>query len=163
MKILCGLLLVFMSMRTSGQILKNIKDRAVNKAKENTIDKARTEARNAAHKQLDQVRAEFDSTDFDYAILLSDNSGLFNVKDKREFGGKFMTLKNVGTSLYRRDFDISDEVKSMKFPGAVRPQEEITLHAAKRGAVGGLWQFDVSARVGERLVAEGVVVLNKVE
>ena len=53
-------------------------------------------------------------------------------------------------------------IKSMKFPGAVRPQEEITLQAAKRGAVGGLWQFDVSARVGERLVAEGVVVLNEV-
>ena len=58
---------------------------------------------------MDKARASFDSTDFDYAILLSDNSGLFNVKDKRELGGKFMTIKNVGTSLYRRDFDISDE------------------------------------------------------
>ncbi len=109
MKILCGLFFIFLSIQSPAQILKNIKDRAVNKAKANTIDKAKSEARNAAHKQLDQVRAEFDSTDFDYAILLSDNSGLFNVKDKREFGGKFMTLKNVGTSLYRRDFDISDE------------------------------------------------------
>ena len=53
-------------------------------------------------------------------------------------------------------------IKSMKFPGAVRPQEEIALRAEKRGAVGGLWQFEVSARVGERVVAEGVVVLNEV-
>ena len=53
-------------------------------------------------------------------------------------------------------------IKSMKFPDAVHPQEEITLHAAKRAVVGGLWQFDVTARVGERLVAEGVVVLNEV-
>ena len=53
-------------------------------------------------------------------------------------------------------------IKAMKFPGAVRPREEITLRAEKRGAVGGLWQFDVVARVGERVVAEGTLVLNEV-
>lgn len=53
-------------------------------------------------------------------------------------------------------------IKSMKFPGAVRPDEQVTLRAEKRGAVGGLWQFDVIARVGERVVAEGSVVLNEV-
>ena len=53
-------------------------------------------------------------------------------------------------------------IKALKFPGAVKPQEEITLRAEKRGAVGGLWQFDVIARVGERVVAEGAVVLNEV-
>ena len=52
-------------------------------------------------------------------------------------------------------------IKAMKFPGAVRPAEEIELRAEKRGAVGGLWQFDVIARVGERVVAEGVVVLSE--
>ena len=52
-------------------------------------------------------------------------------------------------------------IKSMKFPGAVRPEEQISLRAEKRGAVGGLWQFEVSARVGERVVAEGTVVLNE--
>ncbi len=53
-------------------------------------------------------------------------------------------------------------IKSMKFPAAARPQEEIVLRAEKRGAVGGLWQFEVAARVGERTVAEGVVVLNEI-
>src|SRR5882672_1131202 len=109
MKILLGTLFVFLSFQLPAQILKNLKDKAVNKAKENTIDKAKYEARNAAHKQINDLRAEFDSTDFDYAILVSDNSGLFNVKDKRELGGKFMTIKNVGNSLYRKDFDLSDE------------------------------------------------------
>ena len=52
-------------------------------------------------------------------------------------------------------------IKAMKFPGAVRPEEEITLKAGKRAAVGGLWQFDVEARAGGRVVAEGVVVLNE--
>ena len=50
-------------------------------------------------------------------------------------------------------------IKAMKFPGAVRPGEEIALHARKAGAVGGLWQFAVEATVGTKVVAEGVVVL----
>ncbi|HWR33931.1 MAG TPA: CHAT domain-containing tetratricopeptide repeat protein [Chitinophagaceae bacterium] len=89
--------------------MKNIKDRAVNKAKTNTIDKAKYEARKAAHDKMQDIRNEFDSTDFDYAILVSDNSGLFNVKDRRELGGKFLSIKNIGGQLYRKDFDISDE------------------------------------------------------
>jgi tetratricopeptide (TPR) repeat protein len=109
MKIFIGLLFLFLSVQSSSQILKNIKDRAINKAKENTVDKAKYEARNAVHKQLNDIRDSFDSTDFDYAILLSDNSGLFNVKDRREFGSKFLNLKSIGTSVYHRDFDISDE------------------------------------------------------
>ena len=52
-------------------------------------------------------------------------------------------------------------IKAMKFPGAARPAEEIVLRAEKRGAVGGLWQFEVIARIGERVVAEGVVVLSE--
>lgn len=53
-------------------------------------------------------------------------------------------------------------IKTMKFPGAVAPGEEITLRAQKLGAVGGLWQFEVAAHVQERLVAEGVIVLSEV-
>ena len=45
----------------------------------------------------------------------------------------------------------------------LRPHRKsgFVLRAEKRGAVGGLWQFDVIARVGERVVAEGVVVLSE--
>ena len=50
-------------------------------------------------------------------------------------------------------------IKAMKFPSAARPGEEIALSARKAGAVGGLWQFAVEARVGGRVVAEGVIVL----
>ena len=52
MKILIGLLFIFCSIQNPAQILKSIKDRAVNKAKANTVDKAKSEARNAYHKQL---------------------------------------------------------------------------------------------------------------
>jgi len=50
-------------------------------------------------------------------------------------------------------------VKAMKFPHAARPEEPIALLAAKAGAVGGMWQFSVEARVEDRVVAEGVIVL----
>lgn len=54
-------------------------------------------------------------------------------------------------------------IKSMKFPAPARPDEPITLHARKLGVAGPLWQFEVRARVGERLVAEGAVVLSESE
>lgn len=59
-----------------------------------------------------------------------------------------------------RDFRLT-AIKAMKFLAAVRPDETVTLHAQKRGAVGGLWQFDVEAKVAETLVASGVVVLSE--
>jgi 3-hydroxyacyl-[acyl-carrier-protein] dehydratase len=52
-------------------------------------------------------------------------------------------------------------IKAMKFLAAVRPDEVVTLRARKLGAVGGLWQFEVSASVGDREVAEGAVVLSE--
>ena len=52
-------------------------------------------------------------------------------------------------------------IKGMKFPGAARPAEPIRLSARKLGAIGGLWQFEVVARVQERPVAEGIVVLSE--
>lgn len=52
-------------------------------------------------------------------------------------------------------------IRGMKFPAAAGPGEEVALLARKVGAVGGLWQFEVTGRVGERVVAEGVVVLSE--
>lgn len=53
-------------------------------------------------------------------------------------------------------------IRAMKFPGAALPEERITLSARKLGAMGPLWQFEVRATVGDRVVAEGTVVLNEV-
>ena len=52
-------------------------------------------------------------------------------------------------------------IKAMKFLAAVRPGDEIRLEARKLGAVGALWQFEVRARVGDRMVAEGAIVLSE--
>src|SRR5258705_7065151 len=102
MKILFGLILICLSILSPAQILKNLKDRTINNAK----NKAKTEVRNKAADEVHDYRAQFDSTDFDYALLLSDNSGLFNIKKKGEFGNRFLTLRNISSSL--RDADLSD-------------------------------------------------------
>ena len=52
-------------------------------------------------------------------------------------------------------------IKGMKFLAAVRPEEAITLTARKTASVGGLWQFEVEARVSDRIVAQGAVVLSE--
>lgn len=59
-----------------------------------------------------------------------------------------------------RGFRLS-AIKGMKFLAPVRPGETIELSARKLGAVGGLWQFEVRAKLGERTVAEGAVVLSE--
>lgn len=53
-------------------------------------------------------------------------------------------------------------IRGMKFLRAVRPAEAIDLYARKIAIVGVLWQFEVTARVNEQAVAEGVVVLSEV-
>ncbi len=51
-------------------------------------------------------------------------------------------------------------IRSMKFLRAVRPDDIVILWARKIGGVGGLLQFETSARVGEHVVAEGTIVLS---
>lgn len=76
---------------TEGQVLNKLKGKL---SKEN-IQKAASSVKG----DLDKTRASFDSTDFDYAILLSDNSGLFDVKEKGEVGSKLATFASMGLSL----------------------------------------------------------------
>jgi 3-hydroxyacyl-[acyl-carrier-protein] dehydratase len=52
-------------------------------------------------------------------------------------------------------------IRSMKFPAAAGPEELILLEAKKTGELGGLLIFSVKAAVGERVVAEGQIVLNR--
>lgn len=53
-------------------------------------------------------------------------------------------------------------IRGMKFPSAAKPGESIILRAEATGALGGLFQFSVSAAVNERIVAEGQIVLNEI-
>jgi 3-hydroxyacyl-[acyl-carrier-protein] dehydratase len=57
-----------------------------------------------------------------------------------------------------RTFHLS-AIRSMKFLAPVRPGMELRLFARKTAGVGGLWQFEVSAKVETQTVAEGMLVL----
>jgi 3-hydroxyacyl-[acyl-carrier-protein] dehydratase len=57
-----------------------------------------------------------------------------------------------------RTFHLS-AIRAMKFLAPVRPEAEVQLAARKTAGVGGLWQFEVSAKVDEQTVAEGMLVL----
>ena len=52
-------------------------------------------------------------------------------------------------------------IKTMKFRGAVRPGDRIDLSATRIAKSGALWQFEVSARVGDQEVAMGTIVLSE--
>src|SRR5690554_3573874 len=66
------------------QFLKDLKKVANDKVRELTTKENLNKATNSLLKSMENARAEFDSTDFDYAILISDNAGLFDVKEKGE-------------------------------------------------------------------------------
>jgi CHAT domain-containing protein len=111
MKILLLLIITSIALSAPAQILNRIKDRAkgkVNQEANNAKYTAKNKAREGAYKQLDDFNAEFDSTDVDYAILLSDNSGVFGGRGRGEFGAKFLRLGVIANSLYK-DADLSDE------------------------------------------------------
>lgn len=111
MKVLTAFLFMLVSVISEGQLLKNIKDKVKGKASSEISDAkytAKNKAREAAKKELDDFNAMFDSTDIDYAILLSDNSGVFGGKGRGEFGVKFRQFGNIAGSLLR-DADLSDE------------------------------------------------------
>ncbi len=111
MKILITLMLVLLSLQSPGQLLKKIKDKAVSKGKSEVADAkydAKMKARNSVKNELEGIKSGFDSTDIDYAVLLSDNSGLFGGQGKGEFGAKFLKLGGIAHSLYR-DVDIDDD------------------------------------------------------
>ncbi len=111
MKILFLLLCLSLTMGSSSQILRNIKNKVVNKGKGEVNDakyNAKQKARQTLRNELNDFHSEFDSTDLDYAILLSDNSGLFGGRGRGEFGSRFLRLAGIARSLYQ-DQDLSDE------------------------------------------------------
>src|SRR5687767_13720811 len=111
MKMLLFLGLLIFSGQVHAQILKRIKDQAINKGKgevSNAKYAAKEKARAGMRNELESIKSEFDSTDIDYAILLSDNSGLFRGQGHGEFGAKFLRMGGIANSL-RRDIDLDDE------------------------------------------------------
>jgi CHAT domain-containing protein len=79
----------------NAQLLGKLKDKAKGVVNKENLQKVASNLKG----DLDNARANFDSTDFDYAILLIDNSGLFDVKEKGEFVSKLATGASLSLSL----------------------------------------------------------------
>lgn len=81
------LLLVLGVVGADAQIMQKLKSKTQSVATKENLQKAAVSLKD----DLDKARDKFDSTDFDYAILVSDNSGLFDVKEEGEFVSKLAT------------------------------------------------------------------------
>ena len=95
------LLLFILSSQLSAQGFRNFGKAAAEKAKALNTKENREKIVNSVMGDMEKARAEFDSTDFDYAILLSDNSGLFDVKEKGEGTAKVTSVLSLGAGLIK--------------------------------------------------------------
>lgn len=112
MKGIFGLILVLFTVPVYGQkLLQNLKRAAEEKAKSLVSAENVSKAGNALLTNLEKERAEFDSTDFDYAILVSDNSGLFDVREKGETRARLSSIASLSTSFYN-NAEFSDEERA---------------------------------------------------
>jgi len=105
--LLIATLSLFITPFLQAQLLKDLKKAATDAAKDLNTKDNREKVLNYAMKDMEKARAEFDSVDFDYAILLSDNSGLFDIKEKGEVAARFTTAVGL-TSSYLQNDALSD-------------------------------------------------------
>ncbi|HEY9488015.1 MAG TPA: tetratricopeptide repeat protein, partial [Chryseosolibacter sp.] len=97
--------------QVNAQLLRDLKNAANNKVRElATVDNL-NKATSSLLKNMEKARAEFDSTDFDYAILISDNAGLFDIKEKGERLARASSLINLGSSFYNNT-ELTDEERA---------------------------------------------------
>jgi len=99
--ILSFILFLSMAVQTKAQLLKDIQRAAIDQAKKLNTKENRDKLATAVLDDMKKARDEFDSTDFDYAILLSDNSGLFDVKEKGEGSAKVTSMVSLTSSFYK--------------------------------------------------------------
>lgn len=81
-------LLLFTSISFAQINMDGLKNLAKDKAKQKAHDAAvaaRAKMNDAIDKKLEKERAEFDASNFNYAISFTDNSGLFETEEREEF------------------------------------------------------------------------------
>lgn len=105
------ILLFILSNQVHAQLFKDLGKNAVEKAKAINTKENREKVVNSVMGDMEKARAEFDSTDFDYAILLSDNSGLFDVKEKGEGAAKVTSVLSLGAG-FIKNAEISTKDKA---------------------------------------------------
>ena len=106
-----GIFVCMFCFQLDAQFLRELKDAANNKARSLATKENLNKATGSLLKNMEKARAEFDSTDFDYAILISDNAGLFDVKEKGERLAKASSLINLGSAFYNNS-EFTDEERA---------------------------------------------------
>ncbi len=101
-------LLLSLSCQLHAQVFKDLGKKTVGKL---TTKENREKIMNSVMGDMEKARAEFDSTDFDYAILLSDNSGLFDVKEKGEGQAKVTSVLSMGAG-FVKNAEVSNKDKA---------------------------------------------------
>ncbi len=101
-------LLLSLSCQLHAQVFKDLGKKTVGKL---TTKETREKIMNSVMGDMEKARAEFDSTDFDYAILLSDNSGLFDVKEKGEGQAKVTSVLSMGAG-FVKNAEVSNKDKA---------------------------------------------------
>ena len=111
-KVLLGVALVTaLSLPGKAQLLRELKNAANNKVRSLATKENLQKTTSSLLKGMEKARAEFDSTDFDYAILLSDNAGLFDVQEKGERLARASSLINLGSAFYNNT-EFTDEERA---------------------------------------------------
>lgn len=106
-----GIIISMVCFQVNAQFLRDLKNAANNKAKSLATKENLEKATGSLLKNMEKARAEFDSTDFDYAILISDNAGLFDVQEKGERLAKASSLINLGSAFYNNT-EFTDEERA---------------------------------------------------
>jgi CHAT domain-containing protein len=106
-----GLIICVVSVPLHAQFLRDLKNAATNKARTLATKENLNKATASLLKNMEKARAEFDSTDFDYAILVSDNAGLFDIKEKGERMAKASSLINLSAAYYN-NAEFTDEERA---------------------------------------------------
>lgn len=115
MRPILTLLILLLAIEVPGQVLQSLKRAAADKAKslasKDNLKKVGSKVGEALLKDMESARAEFDSADFDYALLLSDNSGLFDVREKGEGRARATSLYTLGSAAWK-NAELTDEEKA---------------------------------------------------
>jgi CHAT domain-containing protein/Tfp pilus assembly protein PilF len=105
------LMVCVVSSTLHAQFLKDLKNAATNKARSLATKENLNKAATSLLKNMEKARAEFDSTDFDYAILISDNAGVLDFQEKGERLAKASSLINLGSAYYNNE-EFTDEERA---------------------------------------------------
>ncbi len=106
-RLITGLLILF-SITAQAQVLRELKRATTQAGRVLNTKENRDKAGSFLLKDLEKTRDDFDSTDFDYAILLSDNAGMFDMKEKGARVARATSAVSIGSTFLKGE-KVSDE------------------------------------------------------